>query len=91
VIDTTSAARRVTVTNSGNATLDISSINVSVYFAVSSTSCGATLAAGTMCRVSLTFTPTQLGPVRGTLSYTDEAVAARKPYRCRARERCLRR
>ena len=75
-INTTSTARGVTVTNSGNATLDISSINASVYFTVSSKSCGATLAVGKTCRVSVTFTPAQLGQVRGTLSFTDDAVGS---------------
>ena len=76
LIDTTSSAKTVTLTNSGTATLDISSISItagSSFFAISSNTCEATLAAGKKCKVSVKFTPTALGAVTGTLSFTDNA------------------
>jgi len=63
----------VTVTNTGSSTLTITSITASTNFAVSSTTCKATLTAGKKCQVKITLTPSQLGPVTGTLSFTDNA------------------
>jgi hypothetical protein len=71
VIDMTSAAKLVTVTDSGNATLDISSITIIGDFAISKNTCGAGLAAGKKCQVEVTFTPTQLGRLTGTLTFAD--------------------
>src|SRR5208283_838373 len=62
VLNTTSAAKTVTVTNTGSATLDISSITASANFAVSKNTCGATLGAGKKCKVSVTFTLTDNAP-----------------------------
>src|SRR5208282_2588854 len=73
VLNTTSAAKTVTVTNTGSATLDISSITASANFAVSKNTCGATLGAGKKCKVSVTFTPTELGLLKGSLTFTDNA------------------
>jgi uncharacterized repeat protein (TIGR03803 family) len=74
VINTTSTAGHVKFTNSGTATLDISSITASANFAVSSTTCGATLAVKASCYVYVTFTPTISGNVRGILTFTDDAL-----------------
>jgi|SRR5882672_848676 len=73
VINTTSAAKSVTVANTGSATLDISSIMASANFAISSNTCGATLATGAKCKVSITFTPTKPGKQSGTLTFADNA------------------
>jgi uncharacterized repeat protein (TIGR03803 family) len=70
-LNETSAAV-VTVTNTGGETLDIS-VTPSANFPVSSTTCGATLAVGEKCSVSVTFTPRVLGEVMGTLTFTDNA------------------
>jgi hypothetical protein len=72
-VGTTSTPKKVTLTNSGNATLNISSITASGDFAIASTTCGATLAAGASCVVRGTFTPTVGGTRTGTLSFTDNA------------------
>lgn len=69
----TSAAKTVTLTNTGTATLTIATLAASANFAVSSTTCGATLAVGKTCKVSVTFTPTALGTLAGTLTLTDNA------------------
>jgi hypothetical protein len=73
VIETTSATKTVTLKNSGTATLTISNIAASASFAVSSTSCGSVLLVGKTCTLRVTFTPTVLGTVKGTLSFTDNA------------------
>jgi trimeric autotransporter adhesin len=70
-VNNTSAAKTVTLKNTGTATLTISGIAASAHFTISSTTCGASLPAGRACKVSVTFTPAQLGSVSGTLSFTD--------------------
>jgi hypothetical protein len=72
----TSTAKSVSLKNTGSATLDITSIVPSAEFAVSSTTCGSTLAVGKTCKVSVTFTPTGLGAQTGTLSFTDNATGS---------------
>jgi hypothetical protein len=74
VINTTSKAKAVAVTNTGSATLNFDSIVASASFAVSSNTCGGTLAVGKSCKVMVTFTPTQAGAVTGTLTLTDNAA-----------------
>lgn len=71
---TTSKAKTVKVTNTGEATLDISNITASIDFAISANTCGATLAVGKSCKVSVTFTPTEVGDLTGTLTFSDNAI-----------------
>jgi alpha-tubulin suppressor-like RCC1 family protein len=71
-LSTTSAAQNVTLTNSGTATLNISDIAISGDFA-KSTTCGATLAAGANCTISVTFTATTGGARTGALSISSNA------------------
>jgi hypothetical protein len=73
VINTTSVAKTVTLTNSGTGPLSISSIVVSGSFAIFSKTCGTTLAAAAKCNVKITFTPTVLGTLTGALTFTDNA------------------
>ncbi len=72
-VDETSTAKPVTVKNTGSATVDIGSITASGAFGISANTCGATLAAGKTCKVSVTFTPMSLGALTGTLSVSDNA------------------
>ena len=72
-IGQTSAPKTVTLTNVGSATLNISSITASGDFSISNNTCGATVAAGANCAVSVTFTPTKKGARKGTLSFNDDA------------------
>lgn len=69
----TSLAKAERVTNTGTATLNISSITVSGDFAISANNCGATLAPGAFCRVKIVFKPTQTGTRTGSLTFTDNA------------------
>lgn len=71
-IATTSNASHVTLTNTGTSALAISSISASPPFAQTST-CGATLKAGSKCTISVTFTPTVTGTITGTLTISDNA------------------
>jgi hypothetical protein len=73
VINTTSVAKTVTLTNTGTAALNISSITTSGDFGVFSKTCGSTLAGGAKCTVKVTFTPTVLGKLTGALTFTDNA------------------
>ena len=73
VIGQTSAVKSVTLTNTGNGTLNISSVTATGDFAISGNTCGAQVAAAANCKVSLTFTPTAKGTRTGTLSFSDDA------------------
>ena len=57
VVETTSDPQTVTLTNTGDGLLTITSIAVSGEFAESD-DCGSTVAAGGSCTISVTFTPT---------------------------------
>ncbi|MFY9559139.1 MAG: choice-of-anchor D domain-containing protein [Terriglobales bacterium] len=72
-IGQTSAPQNVMLTNVGTATLNISSITASGDFAISNNTCGASVAAGANCTVSVTFTPTKKGARKGTLTFNDNA------------------
>ena len=74
VINTTSAAKTVTLTNTGTVQLNIRSIAASANFAISKNACGAKLAVGKKCKVSVTFTPTMLGKLTGRLTFLDNAA-----------------
>jgi Abnormal spindle-like microcephaly-assoc'd, ASPM-SPD-2-Hydin len=75
VVNTTSTGKNVTVTNSGNATLNIASVTASGDFALvaSTKPCGSTLAAGKNCVIRVTFSPSQLGTRTGNITITDDA------------------
>jgi len=75
-VNTTSAAKTVTLKNTGTATLNNTSIAITAgnsYFAISKNTCGATLPAGNACTVSITFTPPELAAETGTLTFTNNA------------------
>lgn len=74
VINTASTAKTVTLSNSGTGPLTISSIVPSGSFAVVSQTCGTTLAAAAKCTVQVNFTPTQLGTLKGALTFTHNAA-----------------
>lgn len=57
---TASQSMPITLTNSGNATLTISSIAASANFQEANT-CGSTLASGANCTISVIFSPTTTG------------------------------
>ena len=72
LVNTTSAAQNVTVTNNGSTTLVFSAPAISGPFAISANACSS-LAPTTSCTISMTFTPTAAGLTSGTLSISDNA------------------
>lgn len=73
IVGNTSAGKSVTMTNNGNALLNITSIAASGDFAISSNTCSSTLAANASCKFKVTFTPTQTGTRTGAVTITDNA------------------
>ena len=72
-IGQTSSPMNITLTNVGFATLNISSIIASGDYQISNSTCGATVAVGANCVVSVTFTPTKKNARNGTLVFVDDA------------------
>ncbi len=75
-VGTTSTAQSVTLSNTGNAVLDISSITLTGTNAgdfTKTTTCGSTLAAGSNCAISAQFAPTATGTRNATITVTDNA------------------
>jgi Right handed beta helix region/Abnormal spindle-like microcephaly-assoc'd, ASPM-SPD-2-Hydin len=70
---TTSASQGITLTNSGSASLNITSISVTGDFGQTN-NCGTSLAAAARCTISVTFTPTAGGTRTGTLNVADDAT-----------------
>ena len=69
-IGDTTAPQALSIKNTGDATMNISGITIAgtdaARFAKSSKTCGATLAAGATCTVSVTFTPSAAGVSNAT-------------------------
>src|SRR5207244_742528 len=79
-LSTTSPAQTVTLTNSGTATLSITSIvlaglNPGDFAIAAGTTCtnGATVVAGASCLLNLTFTPTAASARTASVTITDDA------------------
>ena len=72
-VGNTSAPQTVTVKNHEQITLNFTSILTTAGFAIKNNTCGASIAAGATCAVSVTFSPTVSGPATGTLTFTDDA------------------
>ncbi|MDD5298369.1 MAG: choice-of-anchor D domain-containing protein [Rhodocyclaceae bacterium] len=75
VLHTTSASQTLSLANSGNAVLAIASISASGDFGVSH-DCGASLAPGAFCTLSVNFTPTATGLRTGALTVSDNAAGS---------------
>lgn len=72
IVGATSSPQVATLSNSGTVTLNITSIVITGDFA-KTTTCGATLAAGANCTITVTFTPTATGARSGTVTVTDNS------------------
>ena len=73
----TSRIQKVTVTNTGNATLTFNSIGLTGTNAnefVASNNCGTILAASDSCTVSLHFSPTKTGAATAAISFSDNVT-----------------
>jgi hypothetical protein len=72
-VGSTSSKQNVTLTNSGSASITISTITVSGPFAFSGTTLPVTLNPSSSLTLSVTFTPTVSGAIIGTLAVTSNA------------------
>ena len=72
LVGTASAARAVTVTNTGTTALTISSLQTSGPFTAKS-GCGSRVAAGAKCEIHVTFSPTSQGQKSGLITLHDSA------------------
>jgi subtilisin family serine protease len=70
-VGSSSAAKLVTLTNSGTAALPVTSVGASTGFAVAKNTCGASLAPGGSCQVSVIFKPKLVGAATGTVTIKD--------------------
>ena len=68
----TSSSQAVTLNNTGNVSLAISSIATEGDFAQTN-NCGTRIAAGSSCKINVTFTPTASGLRSGELKVTDDS------------------
>jgi FG-GAP-like repeat/Abnormal spindle-like microcephaly-assoc'd, ASPM-SPD-2-Hydin len=77
---TTSSAQMTTLTNTGSAALTIAAVSIAGAnagdFAVSSNTCGSSVAGYASCQISVTFTPTAMGARSATLSISDNATGS---------------
>jgi len=71
-LNTTAPTQLVSLTNTGPDVLNVTSITAAGDFAIVS-NCGATVASGASCGVSVSFTPTVAGARTGSLSFVDDA------------------
>jgi hypothetical protein len=75
ILNTVSAGKIITLTNTGTASLTLASIAASGDFAQTNT-CGTSVAAGGKCTISVTFKPTAIGTRAGAISILDNAAAS---------------
>jgi alpha-N-arabinofuranosidase len=70
---TTSSAKKVTLSNTGTASLNVSSISISAGFSQTNT-CSAPLAPNSSCTISVRFSPSAKGSFTGWLKVNDNAT-----------------
>lgn len=75
-VGSTSNAQKVILTNSGSATLEVSSISIAGSNSgdfLQTNNCGTTLLAGASCSISVTFSPTAIGNRAASVTISDNA------------------
>jgi hypothetical protein len=72
-VGTTSLPKTFTLKNNQSVALSSIVISTTGDFSVSTTTCGASLAAKTHCTISVVFTPTAVGTRTGKLNVADDA------------------
>ena len=79
-VGATTAAQSVTVKNTGTGTVTLNSETITgtnaTSFINSGTTCGASLAAGASCTVSVEFHPSGIGPLPASLSVADNVAGS---------------
>jgi hypothetical protein len=73
LVGMTSASMTVTLRNTGAVAVTFTSVVSSGDFAITAKTCGARLASGSSCTVSVAFHPTAIGTRNGMLTLTDSA------------------
>lgn len=75
-VGATSSTQSVTLTNSGTAALVLGATTITGNFAISSSTCtsGASIAAGSNCVISISFSPASAGALSGTLTVAHNAT-----------------
>ena len=71
LLNTTSAAMNITVTNTGGVSATLQTPVLTGDFAVSNNTCGTALTANSACAIAITFTPTVSGTRQGSFAITD--------------------
>jgi hypothetical protein len=74
-VGTQSQPQQITLTNTGTGVLRLTSINASQQYSQTN-NCGASLAAGASCTISIQFVPTLQGILEGTLSVLDDGLGS---------------
>jgi hypothetical protein len=72
-VGTISAAKTVTLSNTGNAPLRVSSISASAGF-IQTNACSAPVLPGKSCSVQIKFAPSTKGVITGSLKINDNAA-----------------
>jgi len=78
LVSTASSNQVLTITNTGTATLNLTTLTVapSGPFQIVSFTCGTTLPVNQACTVTMNVTPLAAGPLTGTFSVTDNAAGS---------------
>ena len=74
-VGTTSAAKTVTLTNTGSASLSVTSISTTAGF-IQTNTCAAPVPRGKNCKISVRFAPLAKGFITGSLKVNDNAANA---------------
>jgi hypothetical protein len=75
-VGSTSTAQTLTIINRLSVPLTFTSIAISEPFAIARNTCGASIAAGAICKIGVTFSPKVAGAAVGTLTFTDNAATS---------------
>lgn len=75
VVGTTSSAQMIDLSNSGDATLELTNISADSDFAESNT-CGSSVPAGGSCSLSISFSPSAPGDRSGKLTISDNSLGS---------------
>ena len=73
LVNTASSPQLLTVTNNGNAALQITSVNPTAGFS-SASNCPASLSVSSSCTISVSFEPNSAGTTVGSVTLTDNAL-----------------
>jgi hypothetical protein len=73
-VGTTSNAKKVVITNTGPVQVVVGNLTITGDFAIKKNGCIKGIPPGAFCNITVTFTPTQLGPRSGTLKIFDNAL-----------------